>query len=61
MAFPQQVDWAESARNVPAMLRGMSQILPEGTVQELAEEKVVGGRRPFEDGRAVELDDGLQE
>ena len=60
-ALPQQVDRAKSARDVPSTLRGMSQVLSEGSTQELAEEEVIVCRRPVEDGRAVELDDGLQE
>ena len=43
------------------MLWGMSQILAEDTVEELAEDEVVTSCSPVEDSRAVELNDGLQE
>ena len=56
-ALPQQ----KSAGNVPSVLRGMSQVFSEGSTQKLAEDEVVASRRPVEDGRTVELNDGLQE
>ena len=61
MALPQQVNRTVSARDVPPMLRGMSQALREGTIEKLAKNEVGVRRRPVDDGRAVELDDGLQE